>query len=100
MYIHCDISYIGTFPVYTSRSVGSMLGGEIITITGPVFEPDDNITCTFGDIETIGGFLTKDKCLCVTPPVENDGIVQLNLKITRKGTATLNGGTKFRFGQP
>ena len=85
--------------MYTSQSVGSMLGGEVIEITGPAFKPDDNILCTFGDTETVGIFLSEDKCLCVTPQVTNDGIVQLNIKITRAGSATLNGGTKFRFGE-
>ena len=85
--------------MYTSQSVGSMLGGEVIVITGPAFKPDDNILCAFGDTEAVGIFLSENKCLCVTPQVANDGIVQLNIKITRAGSATLNGGTKFRFGE-
>ena len=95
--INSLIIFTGSFPVYSSRSIGSLLGGEILIITGPTFKPDDNIVCSFGGVETTGGFITKDSCLCVTPPADNDGIVQLNIKITR-GTATLNGGTKFRYG--
>lgn len=82
--------------MYSSRSVGNMLGGEIVVITGPSFKPDDSILCTFGQIETLGGYLSWTKCICVVPPAANDGIVNLNIKITR-GTAILTGGTKFRY---
>ena len=87
---------LGSFPVYSSRSVGSMLGGETIIITGPVFEADDDILCIFGQIETEGVYLTDDKCLCVVPSTNKDAIVDLVIKITR-GTAVLMGGTKFRY---
>ena len=87
---------IGSFPVYSSRSVGNMLGGETIIITGPVFHKDDDILCIFGQIETEGVYLSKDKCLCVVPSANKDAIVDLAIKITR-GTAVLMGGTKFRY---
>ena len=87
---------IGSFPVYSSRSVGNMLGGETVIITGPVFQEDDDILCIFGQIETEGVYLSKDKCLCVVPSANKDGIVDLAIKITR-GTAVLMGGTKFRY---
>ena len=95
----CFVFIVGSFPVYTNPSVASMLGGEIIIITGPTFKPNDVIICEFGDVKVIGGYLTEDKCLCVTPPAANDGIVQLTIKIIHTGSATLSGGSKFRYGQ-
>ena len=76
-----------------------MLGGDIIIITGPTFKPNDSIVCEFGDVEVVGGYLTEDKCLCVTPPVANDRIIQLTIKVTHTGSPTLSGGSKFRYGQ-
>ena len=87
---------IGSFPVYSSHSVGNMLGGEIVIITGPTFEEDDDILCIFGQIETEGVYLSGDKCLCVVPTADEDNIVNLAIKITR-GSAVLTGGTKFRY---
>lgn len=89
--------YVGSFPVYSSQSVGSILGGEILTINGPTFNQNDNITCIFGKIETEGVYLTEQQCLCVVPQAENDGLVNLNIKI-RRGAAILIGRTKFRYG--
>ena len=87
---------IGSFPVYSSRSVGNMLGGETVIITGPTFEEDDDILCVFGQIETECGYLSEEKCLCVIPTADEDNVVDLAIKITR-GSAVLTGGTKFRY---
>ena len=87
----------GSFPVYPSQSVGSMLGGQIIMITGPTFTLDDDIVCVFGQNETQGAYLSQDKCFCVVPMAANDGIVDLNVRIKR-GRIVLTGKTKFRYG--
>ena len=73
-----------------------MLGGELITISGPTFKPDDNITCIFGTTETVGAFLTEEQCICVVPEANNNGLVNLDIQIVR-GTAILSGRTKFRY---
>ena len=73
-----------------------MLGGELITISGPTFKPDDNITCIFGTTETEGVFLTEEQCICVAPETDSDGLINLDIQIVR-GTAVLKGQTKFRY---
>ena len=83
--------------MYPSQSVGSMLGGQIIMITGPIFTLDDDIVCVFGQNETQGVYLSQDKCFCVVPMAANDGIVDLNVRIKR-GKIVLTGKTKFRYG--
>ena len=88
---------LGSFPVHLSRSVGSVLGGEIVIITGPVFMTDDQINCTFGEIEIPGAYLSEEQCFCVTPLAANDGIVDFTVKIKR-GTTVQSGKAKFRYG--
>ena len=83
--------------MYPSQSVGSILGGQIIMITGPIFTLDDDIVCVFGKNETQGVYLSQDKCFCVVPMAANDGIVDLNVRIKR-GKIVLTGKTKFRYG--
>ena len=88
---------LGSFPVHLSRSVGSVLGGEIVIITGPVFMADDEINCTFGQIEISGAYLSEEQCFCVVPLAANDGIVDFTIKIKRE-TAVRTGKSKFRYG--
>ena len=66
-------------------------------ITGPNFTLDDDIVCVFGQNETPGAYLSKDKCFCVLPMAASDGIVDLNVRIKR-GRIAQTGKTKFRYG--
>lgn len=92
---------IESFPVYASRTIGKVFGGEQVFITGPKFEPKDTIKCIFGDIMTEGYFISGEKCLCISPEQYNDGLVDLVINITRltrifKSTV-LTGDTKYRY---
>jgi hypothetical protein len=96
-YNDAGVKCLGSFPVYANPSIGHIFGGEQISITGPSFETQDNISCVFGDVETEGVFINERKCLCVAPPATSeDSVVELSIKITR-GSATLSGATKYRY---
>ena len=87
---------IGSFPVYASPSVGTFAGGDIIFITGPTFQPNDIITCIFGNKETDGAYLSTNQGFCVSLAASNEDVIDLTIKITR-GKAVLTGATKYRY---
>lgn len=87
---------IGSFPVHASPSVGNFAGGDIIFITGPTFQPNDIITCIFGNTETDGAYHSVNQGLCVSPAASHEEVIDLTIKITR-GKAVLTGATKYRY---
>ena len=88
--------FVGSFPVLLSSSIGHILGGEPLIISGPTFYPQDTIHCIFGDIQTNGSYVSRQQCLCIVPAASNTGVVDLTVEITR-GIATLYGLTKYRY---
>jgi deleted-in-malignant-brain-tumors protein 1 len=98
-YEDAGVKCLGSFPVYSSHSVGSLLGGDVLIITGPVFKQDDDIKCIFGQTETQGAYISEEECVCVVPEATTDGLVSLEIRILR-GSATLSGVTKFRYTLP
>ena len=94
----CSSLSIGSFPVYLSRSFGSLLGGETVILTGPTFKPEDEIICRFGDKEVNGLYLDAARALCVIPPVSEESLVELELEL-RRGNAELTGRAQFRYSE-
>lgn len=58
----------------TSINYISMLGGEMLNVTGPCFSPDSVITCRFDSWKVKGHFFTENIAACITPPVMFEGL--------------------------
>ena len=86
----------GSFPVYLSPTYGSLLGGESVVITGPTFRPDDEITCTFGEVEVDGSYVDQARAVCVVPPAVEEFLIEVELRV-RRGSAKLTGRANFRY---
>ena len=86
----------GSFPEYTGRSYDSILGGDIVFVSGPAFQQGDNITCIFGQVGSECAYLSKERCLSPVPENSEEGVVKLTLEIKRN-QAILTEATSFRF---
>ena len=87
----------GSFPLYLSPTIGSLLGGESVVITGPTFRPDDEITCAFGEVgEVDGSYVDQARAVCVVPPAVEEFLIELELRV-RRGSAELTGRANFRY---
>ena len=75
-----------------------MLGGTLVTVSGPCFEPTDVVTCEFGDITTPGAFINQDSIACISPAMNAIGRVEVTLRITRPNAATLERSSFFHSG--
>ena len=82
--------------MYFSPVIGSLLGGESIVITGPTFQPDDDITCTFGEVVTDGVYVDQARAVCVVPPATAELLIEVELRV-RRGSTELTGRAKFRY---
>ena len=58
-----------------------MLGGTLVTLSGPCFEATDTLECVFGEISTPGLYLNRDNVMCISPAMNAIGNVELRLKI-------------------
>ena len=82
--------------MYLNPTIGSLLGGESVVITGPMFLPDDEITCTFGEVEVDGLYLDQARAICVAPQSFAEFRIEVELRV-RRGSAVLTGRANFRY---
>ena len=67
-----------------------------MVITGPMFQPDDEITCVFGEVEVDGLYVDQSRAICVVPPSVAEFLIEVELRV-RRGNAKLTGRAKFRY---
>ena len=82
--------------MYLSPRIGSLLGGESVVITGPTFQPDDKITCAFGEVVVDGVYVDQTRAVCVAPPATAEFLIEVELSV-RRGSAELTGRANFRY---
>lgn len=82
--------------MYLSPTSGSLLGGQSVVITGPMFQPDDEITCSFGEVEVDGLYMDQARAVCVIPPAVTEFLIEVEVSV-RRGSAELTGRAKFRY---
>ncbi len=77
--------------------MGSLLGGDVISITGVTFNENDNITCKFGKSVVEGHFITEDQAMCVSPPAPVESVVDFSVEV-KKNNGVITGGTRYHYG--
>ncbi|XP_038073810.1 sushi domain-containing protein 2-like isoform X2 [Patiria miniata] len=75
---------LAVFPVS-----GSMLGGDIVHISGPCLDESSTIVCRFADAEVPGQLVSNTTARCVSPLVFEVGRLPLKM--------SANGGESFNF---
>ncbi|XP_019860164.1 PREDICTED: deleted in malignant brain tumors 1 protein-like [Amphimedon queenslandica] len=94
----------GSFPVYIDDNDklphGDIFGGELVCISGPFFNQDDDISCKFGEIYTTCQYISREKCVCIVPEQHFDGIIILEIIIRRPGEPVMYGATNYRYTVP
>ncbi|KAJ9599568.1 hypothetical protein L9F63_009966 [Diploptera punctata] len=76
----CNSDIMGVnLPLMFAPESGNMLGGTIINITGPCFEPNDKIQCRFGDVVVSGAVVDRNRAICVQPYLNTEGYVRFEI---------------------
>mmetsp|Transcript_21685 Transcript_21685/g.3576 ORF Transcript_21685/g.3576 Transcript_21685/m.3576 type:complete len:124 (+) Transcript_21685:924-1295(+) len=69
--------------------VGPTSGNTTVIVTGSNFKDTEQISCKFGSKVVKGEFLNVNEIKCVSPPVDNPGLVDLSIALSKE-----------EFGQP
>ncbi|XP_055381358.1 protein mesh-like [Condylostylus longicornis] len=76
-----SLYYPSTMPLTFSPESGIMLGGNIVNITGPCFDPSHRITCYF-DTEMVPGFIiNRYRAFCIQPALKVTGYINLRVSV-------------------
>lgn len=68
-------------PLVFAPESGNMLGGTVVNITGPCFEPEERITCTFDTMHVIGHVVDRNRAICVQPFMLAQGYVRFLISV-------------------
>lgn len=81
-----------------SKRVGTLFGGDSVTIQGMSVREDDIIFCKFNESTVDGLFISENLAVCVTPPAKEESVVHFRIEIVR-GSLNLTGGALFQYGK-
>lgn len=89
---------IGSLPVTLSKRVGSLLGGDIVIVSGISFQQDDEIACIFDKVRVEGLYISGNRTVCVTPPMEKESVVLFKIEVTR-GREVFGGEAIYQYSE-
>lgn len=75
---HIDAAFL---PLVFAPESGNMLGGTVVNITGPCFNEDDRIQCKFDSETVVGHVVSRNRAICVQPPLMAQGYVRFQISI-------------------
>lgn len=58
-----------------------MLGGTVVNITGPCFDPNERILCTFDTESVVGHVIDRNRAICVQPFLLAQGYIRFQISI-------------------
>ncbi|CAH1121477.1 unnamed protein product [Ceutorhynchus assimilis] len=69
-------------PLMFAPESGNMLGGTVVNITGPCFNPTDQILCKFDVANVVyGTVVSRNRAICVQPLLMVEGYVRFEIAI-------------------
>ena len=87
------------WPLELNPSHGTMLGGEVVYVSGPCYLPHLTVQCKFDDV-VVGGWRLDDdytRCICITPFLGYTGRIGVKLSTNNGKTWPYVGW--FEFGK-
>lgn len=78
------ISDGANLPLMFAPESGNMLGGTIVNITGPCFNPNDRITCRFDTESVLGAVIDVNRAVCVQPRFYHNGYARFEVAINNE----------------
>ena len=73
---------VGTnLPLTFAPENGHMLGGSMVNLTGPCFQPSMRVTCRFNTKDSDGVVLNENRASCIMPWTEAEGWVDFEVAL-------------------
>lgn len=73
-----DHSYL---PLVFAPESGNMLGGTVVNITGPCFEPNERVVCQFDTEHVVGYVVDRNRAICVQPFLLAQGYIRFLISV-------------------
>lgn len=84
IFLHYFLVDGANLPLMFAPESGNMLGGTIVNITGPCFDPDDRISCRFDTETVVGAVVDKNRAICVQPRFYHNGYARFEVAINNE----------------
>lgn len=68
-------------PLVFAPESGNMLGGTVVNITGPCFDPKERILCKFDTESVVGHVIDRNRAICVQPTLFAQGYIRFQVSI-------------------
>jgi len=68
-------------PLVFAPESGNMLGGTVVNITGPCFDPLERVVCRFDTEEVVGHVIDRNRAICVQPFLMAQGYIRFEISI-------------------
>lgn len=78
LFVSADAAYL---PLVFAPESGNMLGGTVVNITGPCFDPNERILCTFDTENVVGHVVDRNRAICVQPFLMAQGYIRFQISI-------------------
>lgn len=68
-------------PLVFAPESGNMLGGTVVNITGPCFNPNVRVLCKFDVESVVGHVIDSNRAICVQPFLKAQGYIRFEISI-------------------
>nr|XP_016998391.1 protein mesh isoform X1 [Drosophila takahashii]XP_016998393.1 protein mesh isoform X1 [Drosophila takahashii] len=68
-------------PLTFAPESGNMLGGQVVNITGPCFDPTIRVTCHFDTESVLGTYVDRNRVICVQPYLKAEGYIRFQISV-------------------
>lgn len=68
-------------PLVFAPESGNMLGGTIVSISGPCFQKNDQVKCHFDTQSIYGSIINYNRAVCIQPYIKAEGPVRFSISI-------------------
>ncbi|KAL7729304.1 hypothetical protein ACLKA6_008883 [Drosophila palustris] len=68
-------------PLTFAPESGNMLGGQVVNITGPCFDPNIRVTCHFDTESVLGTYVDRNRVICVQPFLKAEGYIRFQISV-------------------
>ncbi|XP_030564094.1 protein mesh isoform X2 [Drosophila novamexicana] len=68
-------------PLTFAPESGNMLGGQVVNITGPCFDPSIRVTCHFDTESVLGTYVDRNRVICVQPFLKAEGYIRFQISV-------------------
>ncbi|XP_073816077.1 sushi domain containing 2 mesh isoform X4 [Musca autumnalis] len=68
-------------PLTFAPESGNMLGGTVVNITGPCFDPNVRVMCHFDTEDVLGQYVDRNRVICVQPYLKAEGYIRFEISV-------------------